>query len=123
MVRKNKVRMDQLKAQVKELTFTNFITHCHQKMFSKADQVYGNQVPTPLSLHGEEKKPKLEKKRVFKGLVNDRSHRSIFCGKAGSGKTTLLLKLLLSPGGWYKCYSKIIIISSTYEVQYEKTWS
>lgn len=57
------------------------------------------------------------------GLINDRPHCTILLGKKGSGKTTLLLKILLTNGGLYKCYKKIIIISSTFGVQYEKVWS
>ena len=35
----------------------------------------------------------------------------------------MLLQLLLTPGGYYKQYDKIVIISTTFVHQYEKTWS
>jgi hypothetical protein len=55
------------------------------------------------------------------GIINDRSHRTLIAGRAGSGKTQLTLELLKTV--WKGCYSKIYIISPTFEAQFEKVWS
>lgn len=114
--------MEHLTSQVKDLTFANFINHCHDKLWVKAEQK--GVAVTELSLPtAEQHKEKKDKKRVFKGLINDRPHVTIFLGRKGSGKTSLLLKLLLTEGGLCKVYKKIIIISATFLQQWDKTWS
>jgi len=60
--------------------------------------------------------------KSFEGVVNDRPHNSIFIGRKGSGKSTLLVELLCSKTAWYKRYSKVVIVSSTFEHQYDTLW-
>ena len=101
---------------------TNFISEVQSRLFTKAEQKIDNAAPNPIQTSEEETKTKSLSKRTYQGLINDRPHCTIFLGKKASGKTTLLLNLLLTIGGWFKIYNRVIIISSTFKDQYEKVW-
>lgn len=55
------------------------------------------------------------------GIINERPHITIVCGKKNSGKSYLCCKLLKSY--WRNVYQRIIFISPTFRHQYEKLWS
>jgi hypothetical protein len=65
----------------------------------------------------EKKDTKVEQKEKYKGLINDRPHVTLFCGRKGSGKTQLCLKILKDKDGWRNVYQEIIIVSPTFKLQ------
>lgn len=77
----------------------------------------------PIQIPHSDQKTTACKPRIYHGLVNDRPHVTLVCGRKGSGKSSLVIELLRSPSGYYHKYNKIIIISATYVQQFEKSWS
>jgi hypothetical protein len=65
--------------------------------------------------------PKKQKTIPYNGLLRDQAHITLFIGKKNSGKTNLLVSLLLDKRGYRDIYSKIIIVSPTFESQ-KSTW-
>lgn len=57
----------------------------------------------------------------IKGVIRDRSHRSLISGRAGSGKTQLFLKLIKTV--WKGVYNRVVIISPTFRAQFKEVWS
>ena len=57
------------------------------------------------------------------GLINDRPHVTLICGRKGSGKSFLCCKLLCSWEGWRGVYDEIIFVSPTFKSQFEGLWS
>jgi hypothetical protein len=55
------------------------------------------------------------------GLINDRPHLTLICGRKGSGKSHLLVKLLKT--AWCGIYDEIIICSPTFQSQFTSLWS
>jgi hypothetical protein len=53
----------------------------------------------------------------YKGLIRDRPHVTIFCGRKGSGKTQLLVKLLRDKEGYRHVYDEVLIVSPTFRLQ------
>ena len=117
MEKKGKESMQAFKDAVSQSFIGNLSNKVQEKCFAKAEERMSEDLmPAPIQEHSmeEETKRTSTKKKQFHGLVNNRPHCSIFLGKKGSGKTTLLLQLLLTPGGYYKTYDKIVIISTTF---------
>jgi nucleoside-triphosphatase THEP1 len=56
----------------------------------------------------------------IKGIIRDRSHRTLISGRPGSGKTTLLLKLLKNE--WRGVYHRIVLVCPTFAAQFKGTW-
>jgi hypothetical protein len=67
--------------------------------------------PTPTPKPASSKKTKLS----VPGLINDRTHCTVFVGRKGSGKSFLCCRLLKTI--WKDCYEQIIFISPTFESQ------
>ena len=57
------------------------------------------------------------------GLINDRPHVTLICGRKGSGKSFLCCKLLCSWTGWRGVYDEIIFVSPTFKSQFDGLWS
>jgi tRNA pseudouridine-54 N-methylase len=65
--------------------------------------------------------PKKEKTIPYNGLLRDQAHITLYIGRKNSGKTNLLVSMLLDKRGYRDIYSKIIIVSPTFESQ-RSTW-
>ena len=56
------------------------------------------------------------------GLISDKPHVTVFCGKKGSGKSRLFLECLLNENGYRNKYHQVVIISPTFRAQYHGLW-
>jgi hypothetical protein len=54
---------------------------------------------------------------MWKGLIVEKPHITLFVGRKGSGKTELLIKLLKDKDGYRGQYEQIIIVSPTFKLQ------
>ena len=93
------------------------------KLWTKTEEQVSNANQIQQVHHHGGEETKTLKMRTFKGLINHLPHITILLGRKGSGKTSLLIDLLRTPGGYFKKYKRIIIISPTYVSQHEKSWS
>ena len=57
----------------------------------------------------------------YKGLITDRPHLTLICGKKGSGKSHLCCKLLLT--SWRYKYDDVIFVSPTFRSQFDGLWN
>jgi hypothetical protein len=57
----------------------------------------------------------------IKGVIRNRSHATIIAGRKGSGKTQLFLKLIKTV--WKGVYTRVVIISPTFEAQFKDVFS
>jgi hypothetical protein len=54
---------------------------------------------------------------MWKGLIVEKPHITLFVGRKSSGKTHLLIKLLKDKDGYKNQYEEIIIVSPTFKLQ------
>jgi hypothetical protein len=54
---------------------------------------------------------------MWKGLIVEKPHITLFVGRKGSGKTQLLIKLLKDKDGFRGQYEEIVIVSPTFKLQ------
>jgi hypothetical protein len=54
---------------------------------------------------------------MWKGLIVEKPHITLFVGRKGSGKTQLLIKLLKDKDGYRGVYEQVIIVSPTFKLQ------